>query len=55
MKIRESNLEVDQFYHIFNRGVNSKLVFLNNENYKYFLQKIKLFMIPYFDIYMLIA
>jgi hypothetical protein len=51
MKIRESHLEMDRFYHIFNRGINSKLVFLNEENYKYFLQKVKIYLIPYFDIY----
>lgn len=51
MKIRETRLEVDRFYHIFNRGVNSKLVFLNNENYNYFLGKVKLFLLPYFDVY----
>lgn len=38
MKIRESHLESDRFYHIFNRGVNSSRVFLNSENYKFFLR-----------------
>ncbi len=51
MKIRETQLEVDRFYHIFNRGVNSKLVFLNHENFNYFLGKVKLFLLPYFDVY----
>lgn len=51
MKIRESRLETDRFYYIFNRGVNSKPVFLNNENYKYFLQKANLYLISCFDIY----
>ena len=51
MKIRENRLETDRFYYIFNRGVNSKPVFLNNENYRYFLQKVSLYLIPYFDIY----
>ncbi|SHE96158.1 hypothetical protein [Chryseobacterium takakiae] len=51
MKIRESRLETDRFYHIFKRGINSKPVFLNNENYRYFLQKTKIYLVPYFDIY----
>jgi len=51
MKIRETHLEVDHFYYIFNRGVNSKLIYLSNKNYYYFLGKVKLYLIPYFDIY----
>jgi REP element-mobilizing transposase RayT len=51
MKIRENHLEIDRFYHIFNRGVNSKLVFFNNENCNHFLRKAKIYLIPYFDIY----
>lgn len=51
MEIRGTHLEIDKFYHIFNRGINSKLTFLNNENYNYFLQKVKVYLVPYFDIY----
>ncbi len=51
MKIRESHLEPDRFYHIFNRGVNSKLAFLNNENFNFFLKKAKIYIVPYFEIY----
>ncbi|KFE99718.1 hypothetical protein IX39_03390 [Chryseobacterium formosense] len=49
--MRESHLEPDRFYHIFNRGVNSKLAFLNNENFNFFLRKAKIYIIPYFEIY----
>ncbi|MCD1117697.1 hypothetical protein [Chryseobacterium turcicum] len=51
MKIRESHLEPDRFYHIFNRGVNSKLAFLNDENFNFFLRKAKIYIVPYFEIY----
>lgn len=51
MKIRENHLESGCFYHIFNRGVNSKMVFLSDENCSFFLRKVKLYLIPYFDIY----
>lgn len=51
MKIREDHLEPDHFYHIFNRGVNSRMVFLSDENCRFFLQKVTMYVIPYFDIY----
>ncbi|SIQ56031.1 hypothetical protein SAMN05880574_11652 [Chryseobacterium sp. RU37D] len=51
MKIRESHLEHDRFYHIFNRGVNSKLTFLSDENFNFFLRKTKTYILPYFEIY----
>ena len=51
MKIREDIIEADYFYHIFNRGVNSKLVFLNDENKDFFLLKVRKYLLPYFEIY----
>ena len=51
MKIREDIIEADYFYHIFNRGVNSKLVFLNDENKVFFLLKVRKYLLPYFEIY----
>ena len=51
MKIREDIIEADYFYHIFNRGVNSKLVFLNDENKDFFLLKVRSYLLPYFEIY----
>jgi putative transposase len=50
-KIRELYLEENYFYHIFNRGVNGNITFLENENYLFFLSKAKLHLIPYFEIY----
>lgn len=51
MKIREDIIETDYFYHIFNRGVDSKLVFLNDGNKDFFLQKVSKYILPYFEIY----
>ena len=51
MKIREDLLEPDYLYHIFNRGNNSKLVFLNNENMSFFLKKTGEYLLPFFEIY----
>lgn len=51
MKIREDILEAEHIYHIFNRGNNSKLVFLNNENMEFFLRKTKQYVLPFFEIY----
>lgn len=51
MKIRENHLKKDKFYHIFNRGINSKLVFLNNENSSFFLRKVEKYILPNFSIY----
>ncbi|KQT17976.1 hypothetical protein ASG31_04360 [Chryseobacterium sp. Leaf404] len=51
MEIREQNLEPDSFYHIYNKGVNGERTFLSDENYRFFLSKVKLFLSPVCDIY----
>jgi REP element-mobilizing transposase RayT len=51
MKIREDILENDRFYHLFNRGINSQKIFLNNENYSFFLRKVEKYLLDYFEIY----
>ncbi len=51
MKTRENTIESDRFYHIFNRGIDSKKVFLNNENFSFFLRKTEKYILPIFDIY----
>ena len=50
MKIREEEIESGKYYHIFNRGINSKNVFLNQNNYSFFLLKVEKYILPYFDI-----
>ncbi|RQP13945.1 MAG: hypothetical protein EAS48_02690 [Chryseobacterium sp.] len=51
MQIREDVLTPGKVYHIYNRGVNSKLVFLNSENMSFFLRKASYYLLPVFDIY----
>ena len=42
MKFEENNI-----YHIYNRGNNSERIFFNNENYSFFLRKLKKQLVPY--------
>lgn len=42
--------ETDRLFHIYNRGNNSQTVFLNRENYLFFLEKIKIYISPYGNI-----
>ena len=44
-------LESNQFYHIYNRGINSCNVFYEEKNYLFFLQKYALYLSPYVDTY----
>ncbi len=42
--------EASSFYHIYNRGINGENLFVSYENNKFFLQKWKELILPYFDI-----
>jgi len=44
------NFEKGYLYHIYNQGNNKQKIFFNKENYIFFLQKIKTFVLPYADI-----
>ena len=39
------------FYHIYNRGVNKGLIFLESRNYDYFLRKLDSYTFDFVDIY----
>lgn len=39
-----------QIYHVFNRGNNSQTVFFNQENYLFFLEKLRKNILPHTDI-----
>lgn len=39
----------DQVYHVFNQGNNREQIFFEEENYLYFLRKIRKYLIPYTD------
>lgn len=43
MAIRQTKLLANHYYHIYNRGNNRQNIFLEQENYFYFLRKIKLY------------
>lgn len=49
--IRAQNLSEDRIYHIFNRGINSENIFMETENYSFFLEKLKKYIVPYFNVY----
>ena len=40
----------NHIYHIFNRGNNSQTVFFSNDNYLFFLAKVKKYLLPHADI-----
>jgi len=42
--------EEGQLYHIFNQGINRQKVFFQNENYLFFIRKVREYMLPYADI-----
>ena len=44
-------LEKNHIYHIFNRGNNKRSIFYKEENYCYFVEKIRKFILPYTAIY----
>jgi putative transposase len=45
------NLEFGEYYHIFNRGNNYELIFLEERNYSYFLNLCKKHILPISDLY----
>ncbi len=44
------HFESCHLYHIYNQGNNRQSVFLNRENYLYFIRKIRVHVLPYADI-----
>ncbi len=44
------NFEKGYLYHIYNQGNNSQKIFFNHENYLFFIDKIKTYLLPYTDI-----
>jgi hypothetical protein len=39
----------NELYHIYNRGNNQQTTFFNHDNYIYFLQKVRKYIVPYCD------
>ncbi len=50
MPVRRMPLQVGNFYHIYNRGNNRQLIFFERENYIYFLQLVRRYLIANSDI-----
>jgi putative transposase len=42
-------LEKDKYYHLYNRSNNREIVFKEDENYHYFLDKYRSYCTPYFE------
>ena len=43
--------ETDKYYHIYNRGNNREKIFIEEENYNYFLNLITKYLLPILDVY----
>ena len=44
------NFEKGYLFHIYNQGNNRRKIFLDRENYLFFLRKIRIYMLPYVDL-----
>ncbi|WP_434981415.1 transposase [Daejeonia sp. YH14] len=51
MDIRNTPIEPDCFYHLYNRGVNGEVLFKTERNYHFFLRKIKENLLSVCDLY----
>ncbi len=51
MNNQHTPLLADQFYHVFSRAVGSEKLFISNENYLYFLRKMKHHILPVADVF----
>ena len=51
MKKNQQDLEKDKFYHIYNRGNNSCLLFYNEKNYEFFLRRFDMYLSDFVDVY----
>jgi REP element-mobilizing transposase RayT len=51
MDIRTAQLHPDQYFHIYNRGINGCSVFFEEENYAFFLNRYAKYVSPYVDTY----
>jgi putative transposase len=42
--------QADHLYHIYNQGNNSQRIFFEPRNYEFFMEKMKLYILPYADV-----
>jgi len=51
MKKNQQDLEKDKYYHVYNRGNNSCLLFYNDKNYEFFLRRFDMYLSDFVDVY----
>jgi len=51
MGLRDTTLKPEQFYHVYNWGINHCEIFRTDENKWFFLSKLKIYLTPVCDIY----
>jgi putative transposase len=44
-------MEAGNFYHVFNRGINSEKIFKEERNYSFFLKRFDQYVAPFVDVY----
>ena len=50
MPRRDVQLYPGEYYHLYNRGNNRQPIFYEHENYLFFLQRVRRYLIPVLDI-----
>jgi len=43
--------KIDKYYHIYNRGNNRENIFIEDDNYLYFIKLLKKYLLPILDVY----
>ncbi len=51
MKDHRCKMEIDKYYHVFNRGNNGEKIFYSPENYRYFIKRFDDFLSSYLDVF----
>jgi len=51
MKDYRSHLEPQNYYHIFNHAVGQENLFIEDKNYKFFLEKFEKYLVEFVDVY----
>jgi putative transposase len=49
--LKKDIFEAGHYYHVYNRGNNHENIFIEEKNYRYFLEKIKKYILPIADVY----
>lgn len=51
MDIRNTQLHPNQVFHIYNRGINGMPVFFEDKNYRFFLNQLERYVLPFSNVY----